>query len=75
MHKILNNIVAFFIGSIQQVNKKISRLDHKLQRYTQLVVESRASDVVDTDLVSVDSTRGKDRYEKRGSVIDLLLAI
>jgi hypothetical protein len=58
---------AFFIGSIEEVNKKISKLDKKLQKYTALVVESRTSNYEDTDdTMSVASARGRDRYEKRG---------
>ncbi|KAJ8317999.1 hypothetical protein KUTeg_004229 [Tegillarca granosa] len=55
----------FFIGSIEEVNKKISKLDRKLQHYTQLVVESRASDYDDMDAQSETSARGRDRSEKR----------
>lgn len=58
---------AFFIGTIDEVNKKISKLDRKLQKYTALVVESRTSDYEDTDeTMSVASAKGRDRYEKRG---------
>lgn len=58
---------AFFIGTIDEVNKKISKLDRKLQKYTALVVESRTSDYEDTDeIMSVASAKGRDRYEKRG---------
>ncbi|KAK3089795.1 hypothetical protein FSP39_006602 [Pinctada imbricata] len=56
----------FFIGSIEEVNRKISKLDHKLQRYTELVVESRASHYEDIDdSASVASAKGRDRFEKR----------
>ncbi|XP_060082363.1 protein FAM227B-like [Ylistrum balloti] len=55
----------FFIGSIEKVNKKISKLDRKLQKYTQLVVESRASDVDDVDIEHISSDRGRDTYQKR----------
>uniref|UniRef100_K1R5N0 Uncharacterized protein n=1 Tax=Magallana gigas TaxID=29159 RepID=K1R5N0_MAGGI len=59
---------AFFIGTIDEVNKKISKLDRKLQKYTALVVESRTSDYEDTDeIMSVASAKGRDRYEKRAS--------
>ncbi|XP_033747543.1 protein FAM227B-like [Pecten maximus] len=54
----------FFIGSIEKVNKKISKLDRKLQKYTQLVVESRASDVDDVD-EHINSARGRDTYQRR----------
>ena len=61
---------AFFIGTIDEVNKKISKLDRKLQKYTALVVESRASNYEDTDdTVSVSSAKGRDRYEKRGLML------
>ncbi|XP_056018635.1 protein FAM227B-like isoform X2 [Ostrea edulis] len=60
------NRSPFFIGSIDEVNKKISKLDKKLQKYTALVVESRTSNYEDTDdTMSVASARGRDRYEKR----------
>ncbi|XP_061167796.1 protein FAM227A-like [Saccostrea echinata] len=60
------NRSPFFIGSIDEVNKKISKLDRKLQKYTALVVESRASNYEDTDdTMSVASARGRDRYERR----------
>ncbi|XP_022312836.1 protein FAM227A-like isoform X1 [Crassostrea virginica] len=60
------NRSPFFIGTIDEVNKKISKLDRKLQKYTALVVESRASNYEDTDdTVSVSSAKGRDRYEKR----------
>ncbi|XP_060582981.1 LOW QUALITY PROTEIN: protein FAM227A-like [Ruditapes philippinarum] len=47
----------FLIGSIEEVNKKISKLDRKLQRYTQLVVESRASDNQEEQLLRSDRPR------------------
>lgn len=60
------NRSPFFIGTIDEVNKKISKLDRKLQKYTALVVESRTSDYEDTDeIMSVASAKGRDRYEKR----------
>ena len=63
----LNIITAFFIGSIDLVNKRISKLERKFQKYTQLIAESRASDVEDiSDTASIISSRGVDRYQKRG---------
>lgn len=55
----------FFIGSIDLVNKRISKLERKFQKYTQLVVESRASDHDTSDTASVISSKGKDRFQKR----------
>ncbi|XP_041363922.1 protein FAM227B-like [Gigantopelta aegis] len=37
----------FLIGSIEEVNQRISRLDRKLQGYTELICESRASESQD----------------------------
>ncbi|XP_005098145.2 protein FAM227A [Aplysia californica] len=54
----------FLIGSIEEVNKKISRLDHKLQSYTELICESRAS-AYDNDGPMPSSARGRDQYQKR----------
>ncbi|ELU03430.1 hypothetical protein CAPTEDRAFT_211485 [Capitella teleta] len=38
---------AFLIGSIEEVNRKISNLDQKLQSYSDLIVESQSSDHTD----------------------------
>jgi hypothetical protein len=45
---------------------KISKLERTFQKYTQLVVESRASDHDTSDTASVISSKGKDRFQKRG---------
>lgn len=61
---------AFLIGSIEEVNKKISKLDRKLQRYTQLVVESRASDYPEEDFTRgkrPKSSVGREIIERKGS--------
>lgn len=67
--------IAFLIGSIEEVNKKISSLDRKLQSYTALVIESRASEKSDVDSLEgsfiSDRSRGHD-YEKMGKVYGLL---
>jgi len=55
----------FMIGSIEEVNKKISKLDHKLQSYTQLICESRASSSANEDWMVPQSARGRDQYHKR----------
>jgi hypothetical protein len=58
------------IGSIEEVNKKISKLDRKLQRYTQLVVESRASDNQEEQLLRSDRPRssvGRAIIERKGN--------
>jgi hypothetical protein len=39
---------------------------NKIKKYTQLVVESRASDHDTSDTASVISSKGKDRFQKRG---------
>ncbi|GFO32145.1 protein fam227b-like, partial [Plakobranchus ocellatus] len=54
----------FLIGSIEEVNKKISSLDQKLQSYTELVCESRASAADDNWLIPT-SARGRDQYQQR----------
>jgi len=56
------------IGSIEEVNKKISRLDRKLQRYTQLVVESRASDYTEESFGGErpKSAIGREIIERKG---------
>lgn len=53
----------FLIGSIEEVNRKISSLDHKLQSYTELVCESRAS--ATDDWYVPTSARGRDQYQQR----------
>ncbi|KAL4240478.1 hypothetical protein ACF0H5_001270 [Mactra antiquata] len=58
----------FLIGSIEEVNKKISKLDRKLQRYTQLIVESRASDYPEDELLRGDRPRssvGREIIERK----------
>ena len=63
---------AFLIGSIEEVNKKISKLDRKLQRYTQLVVESRASDHQDEQMLRGDrpkSSVGREIIERKGLIL------
>ena len=62
---------AFLIGSIDEINKRISNLDRKLQSYTELVVESRASDRTEDlqDLMRPPSTEGHELYQKRGEFI------
>ncbi|XP_002733341.1 protein FAM227A-like [Saccoglossus kowalevskii] len=42
-----NESPAFLIGSIDRVNEKIAHLDQQLQSYTELVIESRASNFDD----------------------------
>jgi hypothetical protein len=48
------------------VNQKISKLEQRLQNYTQLVVESRASDFPDSPDVCPPSAFGRSRYQERG---------
>ncbi|KAL5019008.1 hypothetical protein ScPMuIL_004730 [Solemya velum] len=56
----------FLVGSIEEVNRKISKLDRKLQQYTQLVCESRASDYKPgRDVDSPSGDRGEQRYERK----------
>ena len=61
----LTRQLAFLIGSIEEVNKRISRLDRKLQSYTELVVESRASEKSD-DYVRPPSSTLRDTHSMRG---------
>ncbi|KAK7490847.1 hypothetical protein BaRGS_00017903 [Batillaria attramentaria] len=54
----------FLIGTIEDVNQKISKLEQRLQTYTQLVVESRASEVPETEKLPT-SARDRLRYQER----------
>ncbi len=67
-YQFLNRAVAFLIGSIDEINQKISKLDRKLQNYTELVIESRASDDIYA-YVRPPSAQGKELYQKRGLLI------
>ncbi|KAH9508440.1 hypothetical protein Btru_055243 [Bulinus truncatus] len=53
----------FVIGSIEDVNMKISKLDQKLQSYTALVCESRASNLDDEKFTFLN-TKGNMEYNK-----------
>ena len=53
------------IGTIEDVNRKIGKLEQRLQSYTQLVVESRASDRPDSEFHPT-SARGRIRYLQKG---------
>ena len=70
----LKSVLAFLIGSIDDVNRKISRLDRKLQSYTELVVESRASSRADEFqyLVAPTSAKGRERYQKKCAYMQLM---
>ena len=58
------------MGSIEEVNKKISRLDRKLQSYTDLIVESRASQLSDAGQQAVaNETTPRDAYMQRGKAV------
>ncbi len=67
----LNLCKAFLIGSIDEINHKISMLDRKLQSYHQLVVESRASQQSSEDYQSSvappNSARNKEKYMQKGN--------
>ncbi|XP_050390988.2 protein FAM227A [Patella vulgata] len=55
----------FLIGSIDEVSRRIGKLDRQLQKYTQLVCESRLSDYsASQDEIPV-SSRDRDRYIKK----------
>ncbi|CAG5124640.1 unnamed protein product [Candidula unifasciata] len=54
----------FLIGSIEEVNMRISQLDQKLQNYAQLVCESRASQVDDVQS-TFSSSKERDLFDKR----------
>ena len=70
-HIILSSLsknAAFLVGSIEEVNRKISNLDRKLQSYTDLVVESRSSDQSDAPFqiqLSVPNP-AREVYHQRG---------
>ncbi|XP_055874985.1 protein FAM227A-like isoform X2 [Biomphalaria glabrata] len=53
----------FVIGSIEDVNIKISKLDQKLQSYTALVCESRASNY-EEEKYRFSNTKGREQYNK-----------
>lgn len=60
------------------MNKKISKLDRKLQRYTQLVVESRASDYPEDEFVRGErpkSAIGREIIEKKGKYNSLMIFV
>ena len=50
------------------MNKKISKLDRKLQQYTQLVCESRASEQSEDEALFVrpPSSEGREIIERKG---------
>ncbi|XP_064643776.1 protein FAM227B-like [Lineus longissimus] len=52
----------FLIGSIEEVSTKISKLDRKLQSYTELVVESRASEH-HPEYKPPSSAKGREKYQ------------
>ncbi|XP_070187081.1 protein FAM227B-like isoform X5 [Littorina saxatilis] len=60
-----NSRSSFLIGTIEDVNRKIGKLEQRLQSYTQLVVESRASDHPDAEALHPTSARGRMRYQER----------
>lgn len=74
--RFLNNSSAFLIGSIDEVNRRISKLDEKLQHYTQLVVESRVSDTSSsmTDIVAY-SDMVRDTHKKKGKETFVILGL
>ena len=55
---------AFLIGSIGEVSRRISQLNNKLQNYTELVVESRASQ--HPELVPPSTAVRRERVQRRG---------
>ncbi|CAD5116812.1 DgyrCDS5657 [Dimorphilus gyrociliatus] len=57
----------FLVGSIEEVSRRISKLDQKLQSYTELVIESSASDWDDNNFTYRPLSSGKARsvYEKK----------
>ena len=74
--RFLNELSAFLIGSIDEVSRRISKLNEKLQHYTQLVVESRASGSSSsmTDIVA-HSDMVRDIHKLKGKPILLLYMI
>lgn len=66
-------IVAFLVGTMAQVSKKIGELDKSLQEYTQLVFDSRLSEHEDTTTVMPftpdnGSTHTSAKHKRRGSL-------
>ena len=57
---------AFLIGSIDEINTKISKLDKKLHCYTDLVIDSQASDELPT-YVKPPSAKQREIYQKKGN--------
>ncbi|XP_025103022.1 protein FAM227B-like isoform X2 [Pomacea canaliculata] len=55
----------FFIGSIEDVNQKIGKLERRLQNHTQLVVESRASEQEYLPEFAPSSARSNYSYHQR----------
>ena len=63
---------AFLIGSIDEINTKISKLDKKLHSYTELVIDSQASDDLDT-YFKPPSAKQREIYQKKGNKNLLIL--
>jgi hypothetical protein len=62
-------ISAFLIGSIEEVNHKISNLEGKLQSYSELVVESESSDHTDSPFkIKIEQATSSipEEYRQRG---------
>ena len=56
------------IGSIDDINKRISQLDCKLQSYTDLIIDSQASDFIDDvpSTIRPSSSKLREQYQKKG---------
>ena len=65
--KSLNKKSAFLIGSIDEINTKISKLDKKLHTNAELVIDSRASDDLQS-YVKPPSAKQRELYQKKGNI-------
>ena len=61
---------AFLIGSIDEINTKISKLDRKLHTYAELVIDSQASDHL--EYFKPPSAKQRELYQKKGKALSNL---
>lgn len=60
---------AFVIGSIDDLNRRIGRLDRQLASYNELVCDSRASDLPDYLALTGDlDEKGRQQVLKKGTL-------
>ncbi|XP_074648249.1 protein FAM227A-like [Tubulanus polymorphus] len=60
-----NTKSPFLVGSIDDVSKRVSRLDRKLQHYTELIAESRASDYPEDEETHKEKAATNTRIQDR----------